>query len=54
MADIAMGSVEKIVSITLKIKEAVDTVCQNEECRAIERSALSCRGSGSRWQTTRR
>ncbi|KAF8672908.1 hypothetical protein HU200_049153 [Digitaria exilis] len=38
MADIALGSVEKIVKIALKIKEAMQTVKQNEkECRDIQR-----------------
>ncbi|RCV39445.1 hypothetical protein SETIT_8G225400v2 [Setaria italica] len=38
MADIALGSVGKIVEIALKIKEAVETVKQNEkECHDIQR-----------------
>ncbi|KAG2570692.1 hypothetical protein PVAP13_7KG042400 [Panicum virgatum] len=38
MADIAFGSVAKIVEIALKIKEGVKTVKQNqEECRDIQR-----------------
>jgi L1 cell adhesion molecule like protein len=38
MADIALGSVGKIVEIALKIKEAVETVKQNEkECRDLQR-----------------
>nr|XP_034568732.1 interleukin-1 receptor-associated kinase 4-like isoform X3 [Setaria viridis] len=38
MADIALGSVGKIVQIALKIKEAVETVKQNEkECHDIQR-----------------
>uniref|UniRef100_K3ZP53 non-specific serine/threonine protein kinase n=1 Tax=Setaria italica TaxID=4555 RepID=K3ZP53_SETIT len=38
MADIALGSVGKIVEIALKIKQAVETVKQNEkECRDIQR-----------------
>ena len=37
MADIAFGSVGKIVEIALKIKEAVETVKQNEECQDIHR-----------------
>ncbi|KAL6653681.1 hypothetical protein ACP70R_008605 [Stipagrostis hirtigluma subsp. patula] len=38
MASIALGSVEKIFRLALKIKEAVKTVRQNEkECRDIER-----------------
>ncbi|TKW02287.1 hypothetical protein SEVIR_8G235566v4 [Setaria viridis] len=38
MADIAFGSVGKIVEISLKIKEAVETVKQNEkECHDIQR-----------------
>ncbi|CAD6235300.1 unnamed protein product [Miscanthus lutarioriparius] len=40
MADIALGSVGKIVEIALKIKEAVETVQQNEkECHDIQRCA---------------
>ncbi|KAL6654612.1 hypothetical protein ACP70R_008077 [Stipagrostis hirtigluma subsp. patula] len=38
MADVVMDSVERIVNLALKIKEAVETVRQNEkECRDIER-----------------
>lgn len=38
MADIAFGSVEKIVKIGLKIKEAADTVRRNEEeCQEIQK-----------------
>ncbi|TVU05265.1 hypothetical protein EJB05_48423, partial [Eragrostis curvula] len=38
MADVALGCVEKIFKLALKIKEAVKTVRQNEqECRDIER-----------------
>ncbi|CAN6363647.1 unnamed protein product [Urochloa humidicola] len=38
MADIAFGSVEKIVKIGLAIKEAVDKVRQNEvECQEIQK-----------------
>ncbi|RLM70010.1 putative receptor-like protein kinase [Panicum miliaceum] len=38
MADIAFSSVEKIIKVAAKIKEAVDTVKQNrEECDDIER-----------------
>ncbi|CAL4990438.1 unnamed protein product [Urochloa decumbens] len=42
MADIAFGSVEKIVKVGLAIKEAVDTVCQNqEECKEIQKVVAS-------------
>jgi L1 cell adhesion molecule like protein len=38
MADIALGSLGKIIEAALKIKEAVETVKQNDkECREIER-----------------
>ncbi|CAN6287524.1 unnamed protein product [Urochloa humidicola] len=38
MADIALGSIDNIVRIALKIKEAVRTVRQNEkECHDIQR-----------------
>lgn len=37
MADIALGSLGKIVEVALKIKEAVETVKQNKiECREIQ------------------
>jgi L1 cell adhesion molecule like protein len=37
MADIALGSVAKIMDLALKIKEAVETVKQNEkECGNIQ------------------
>jgi len=38
MADLAFGSVGRIIDIALKIKEAVKNVKQNEkECRDIEK-----------------
>ncbi|TVU00214.1 hypothetical protein EJB05_54367, partial [Eragrostis curvula] len=43
MADVAFGSLEKIVKVALAIKEAVETVKQNDkECRAIEKCATRC------------
>lgn len=40
MADIALGSVEKILKIVLKIKEGVETVKQNQkECHNIKTCA---------------
>ncbi|TVU00213.1 hypothetical protein EJB05_54366, partial [Eragrostis curvula] len=43
MADDAFGGVEKIVKVALAIKEAVETVKQNDkECRAIEKCAARC------------
>lgn len=44
MSGITLGSVEKIAGIALQIKEAVETVRQNEkECRAIERCVARVR-----------
>jgi len=41
MADIALGSVERIVQIGLAIKEAADTVQQNkEECLEIKKRVV--------------
>jgi hypothetical protein len=38
MADIALGSLERIIKVALKIKKAVRTVQQNEEeCQALEK-----------------
>ncbi|CAN6363648.1 unnamed protein product [Urochloa humidicola] len=37
MVHIALGSIDNIVRIALKIKEAVRTVRQNEECHDIQR-----------------
>ncbi|TVT99527.1 hypothetical protein EJB05_55114, partial [Eragrostis curvula] len=43
MADIALGGVEKLVKVALAIKEAVETVKQNDkECRAIGKCATRC------------
>ncbi|TVU41952.1 hypothetical protein EJB05_15514, partial [Eragrostis curvula] len=43
MADVAFGGVEKLVKVALAIKEAVETVKQNDkECRAIEKCAARC------------
>ncbi|TVU41951.1 hypothetical protein EJB05_15513, partial [Eragrostis curvula] len=43
MADVAFGSLEKIVKVALAIKEAVETVKQNDkECRAIKMCATRC------------
>ncbi|TVT97315.1 hypothetical protein EJB05_57456, partial [Eragrostis curvula] len=43
MAEVAFGSLEKIVKVALAIKEAVETVKQNDkECRAIEKCATRC------------